>query len=72
MTANPQLQRNLRLGTLVFVALIVLTVVEFALMYVVPGGPLLLALLLAFQIADAGLILWYFMHLGHLWHVPGH
>jgi hypothetical protein len=70
--STPELQQRLRTGTWVFVALILLTLVEFAFVFVVPGGPLLLVLLAVFQFADAGLIIWYFMHLGHLWHPPGH
>ena len=62
-----QLRERFRLGWIVFAALIVFTLVEYGVaLIVLSGAPLLVALVL-FQAADAGLILWYFMHVAQLW-----
>ncbi|MAG36405.1 MAG: hypothetical protein CL878_09195 [Dehalococcoidia bacterium] len=64
------LAARLRLGWLVFVGLLVLTVGEYIALLVTPPVALWRFLLVVLQVADAGLILWYFMHMGQLWR-PG-
>ncbi|MBI3969841.1 MAG: cytochrome C oxidase subunit IV family protein [Chloroflexi bacterium] len=62
-----ELQSRLRLGWFVFVALVVLTVAEYYVVTTSPPGAITIAMLLVFQFADAGLIIWYFMHVSQLW-----
>lgn len=55
----------LRRGLWVWVALIVLTIIEYILMVAkVPG---IIAYLLIINLVDAGLIVYYYMHIAHLW-----
>jgi heme/copper-type cytochrome/quinol oxidase subunit 4 len=56
-------RRAMRLGTVVFVALIVLDTIEFVVSQVASQLLLWMALL---AIPQAGLILWFYMHLGQL------
>lgn len=56
--ASPK-QDGLRRGVLVFIALAVLTVIE----YVIGTQELPVALLWLVALVKAGLVLWYFMHL---------
>jgi len=56
-------RRAMRLGTVVFVALIVLDAIEFVVSQVASQLLLWMALL---AIPQAGLILWFYMHLGQL------
>ncbi len=65
--AVQEAQKGIRLllGLKVFVALIVLAVVEWYLMVArVPG---LLWYLVVIQVVEAGLIAYYFMHVAQLW-----
>ncbi|MDR7433550.1 MAG: cytochrome C oxidase subunit IV family protein [Armatimonadota bacterium] len=55
---------QLRLGLWVFIALIILTVVELWIAFAVPR-PLLY--LVVINLADAWLIMEYFMHLSRMW-----
>ncbi len=57
----------LRRGRWVFVALMVLTVVEFILLWLNIPRILFRFLLLVINGVDAGLILYYFMHIAQLW-----
>lgn len=57
----------LRRGLWVFVALVVLTVVEFILLWLNIPRVLFRFLLLVINGVDAGLILYYFMHFAQLW-----
>lgn len=57
------------LGTAVFVALIVLDSIEFVVAQVASQLLLWMALL---AIPQAGLILWFYMHLGQLWREEVH
>jgi caa(3)-type oxidase subunit IV len=54
----------LRIGWLVFIALAVLTIVEFAFAVVVDAN---LPILVVIAIMKAGLIMYYFMHLLRIW-----
>ncbi len=56
-----------RRGWWVFAALILLTVVEFGLLLVDMPVGLFRFLLAALNLADAGLIAYYFMHIAQLW-----
>lgn len=57
---------RLRLGVQVFVALLIVTVVEFLVAVFVPRP---LTYLLVTALIKAGLIVHYFMHITHLWHL---
>ncbi|MFN3974783.1 MAG: hypothetical protein ACK4K2_05880 [Dehalococcoidia bacterium] len=59
------LAQALRRGLWVWIALIVLTVLEYILMVVKAPG--LIAYLLIINLADAGLIAYYYMHIAQLW-----
>lgn len=54
-------------GWRVLAALIILTIVEFGLLFVDMPAGLFRVLLVAINLADAWLIVWYFMHLAQLW-----
>ncbi len=54
-------------GWWVFAALITLTVLEFGLLFVDMPVGLFRVLLVAMNLADAWLILYYFMHIAQLW-----
>jgi heme/copper-type cytochrome/quinol oxidase subunit 4 len=54
-------------GWWVFAALIALTIVEFGLLLVDMPVGLFRVLLVALNLADAWLILYYFMHIAQLW-----
>ena len=56
--------RPLRIGWLVFLALAILTVVEFIVAITVDSN---LPILVVFALLKAGLIAYYFMHLLKLW-----
>lgn len=59
------LTQALRRGFWVWVALIVLTILEYILMVLrMPG---LIAYLLIINLLDAGLIVYYYMHIAQLW-----
>lgn len=62
-------RRAMTLGTVVFVALIVLDTIEFVVSQVASQLLLWMALL---AIPQAGLILWFYMHLGQLWREEAH
>jgi heme/copper-type cytochrome/quinol oxidase subunit 4 len=62
-------RRAMALGTAVFVALIVLDTIEFAVSQLASQLLLWMALL---AIPQAGLILWFYMHLGQLWRREEH
>lgn len=55
---------QLRLGLRVLIALLLLTLVELPVAFRVPRP---LPYLLLINLADAWLIMWYFMHVSHLW-----
>ncbi|HEU0021509.1 MAG TPA: cytochrome C oxidase subunit IV family protein [Dehalococcoidia bacterium] len=55
----------LRRGLWVFLALVALTVLEYVVFLVVPRGNL--PYLIVMNLVDAGLILYFFMHISHLW-----
>jgi cytochrome c oxidase subunit IV len=55
---------RLRVGTRVLTALVVLTALEVPVAFRVPHP---LPWLVVLNLADAGLIVWYFMHAAHLW-----
>ncbi len=54
-----------RLGAMVALALIVLTALEFLLFKALDSGNL--PWLVIMNVVDAALILYYFMHVAHLW-----
>ncbi|MCH8801219.1 MAG: hypothetical protein IH963_09950 [Chloroflexi bacterium] len=54
-----------RLGAMVALALFVLTALEFLLFKVIDSGNL--PWMVIMNVMDAALILYYFMHIGHLW-----
>lgn len=56
-----------RTGWLVFAALIVLVIGEYIVFLVLEQN---LPLMIAMNVADAGLIIWYFMHVRRLWRSP--
>lgn len=66
--AASELAGRMRVGWLVMIGLMVLTVAEYLLLLATPSTAIWRILLVVFQVLDAGLILWYFMHLGQLWH----
>jgi cytochrome c oxidase subunit IV len=61
---NERLARARRTGWWVFAALIVLVVLEYVVFLALERN---LPLMVVMNITDAGLILWYFMHVGRLW-----
>ena len=61
----PQLRPALRRGLWVFLLLVALTVVEYGLGIAMPRGNL--PYMIVMNLVDAGLILYFFMHIGHLW-----
>lgn len=59
---------GLRLGLMVFIGLMVLTVLEYAVtVYIYSVAALFIAMML-----KAGLIVWYFMHVYRLWREENH
>ncbi|MCH7841604.1 MAG: hypothetical protein IID01_02425 [Chloroflexi bacterium] len=54
-----------RLGAMVALALFVLTALEFLLFKVIDSGNL--PWMVIMNVMDAALILYYFMHIAHLW-----
>lgn len=60
-----------RRGLTVFVALVVLTVVEYIVAVSLDAVPLLVTLLAAAAVAKCWAITYYFMHIGRLWHGEG-
>ena len=60
-----ELRSALRRGLWVFVALLVLTVLEYVLAVAMPSGNL--PYMVVMNIVDAGLIVYYFMHVAQLW-----
>ncbi len=65
MHRSESIHTELNRGFWVFVALVVLTVLEYALLFV-PVGNLFMVLLITINLIDAGLIVWYFMHVKQL------
>jgi heme/copper-type cytochrome/quinol oxidase subunit 4 len=61
--------KALRRGTWTFLALMVLTIIEFA-VAVALGASIILLFLIA--LVKAALIVWVFMHISRLWHEEGH
>lgn len=55
---------RLRVGTRVLIALVILTAVEVPVAFRVSHP---LPWLVVLNLADAGLIVWYFMHVADLW-----
>jgi heme/copper-type cytochrome/quinol oxidase subunit 4 len=49
----------------VFILLVVVTVLEYVVFLAVPRGNL--PYMIVMNLVDAGLILYFFMHVGHLW-----
>jgi hypothetical protein len=61
---SADLARRLRVGTGVLVGLLVLTAVELPVAFRIPRP---LPYLVLLNLADAALIVWYFMHVADLW-----
>jgi len=64
------LKLALRRGWWVFLALLVLTAVEYLVLLVMPAGNLIYMIIM--NLVDAALILYFFMHIGHLWQKESH
>ncbi len=62
---KPTLGARMRLGLLVFVALMVIEIIEYAVGVGLSDNALPLLVLLA--VPGAGLIVYYFMHIAQLW-----
>lgn len=60
---------RLRLGLWVLIALLVLTALELPVAFRLPRP---LPYLLLINLADAALIVWYFMHVADLWRAEEH
>ncbi len=59
------LKPALRRGYWVFIVLVALTVAEYVLALKMTRGNL--PYMIVMNLVDAGLILYFFMHIGHLW-----
>lgn len=55
-----------RLGLTVFIALLIVTAIEYLIAVLIPHA---LTYLLVAALIKAGLIAYYFMHIAHLWHL---
>ncbi len=62
---KPTLEVRFRLGLLIFVVLMVVEIIEFAIGVALDWGALAFLILLAGP--GAGLIVYYFMHIEQLW-----
>jgi cytochrome c oxidase subunit IV len=69
-TEDVQKGVRLQLGLKVFVVLMVLAVVEWYLMVARVAG--LLWWLIVIQVVEAGMIVYYFMHVAQLWRAEEH
>lgn len=60
--------RSVRIGAAVFLTLMALTVVEYVVALLVSRN---LPLMIVMNLADAGLIVYFFMHVARLWRPDG-
>jgi|TARA_Y100000031_G_C8027428_1_gene295522 heme/copper-type cytochrome/quinol oxidase subunit 4 len=63
---NPELKSLLRVGLLVFIALVILAAAEYVLGLALESGNL--GYMIFMNVVDAALILYFFMHVRQLWH----